>query len=51
MKTKIDDAKNAGGSKYKEKILKTIEGYKSFLIKTSIVSTSTMAMEKERLLV
>jgi len=26
--TKINDAKKAGGSKYKEKILKTIEGYK-----------------------
>lgn len=26
--TKLDDAKKAGGSKYKEKILKTIEGYK-----------------------
>ena len=26
--TKIEDAKKAGGSKYKEKILKTIEGYK-----------------------
>jgi len=26
--TKIDDAKKAGGSKYKAKILKTIEGYK-----------------------
>lgn len=26
--TKLEDAKNAGGSKYKEKILKTIEGYK-----------------------
>ncbi len=27
--TKIEDAKKAGGSKYKEKILKTIEGYKN----------------------
>jgi cob(I)alamin adenosyltransferase len=26
--TKLEDAKKAGGSKYKEKILKTIEGYK-----------------------
>ncbi len=26
--TKIEDAKKAGGNKYKEKILKTIEGYK-----------------------
>lgn len=26
--TKIEDAKNAGGSKYKEKILQTIESYK-----------------------
>jgi len=26
--TKLDEAKKAGGSKYKEKILKTIEGYK-----------------------
>lgn len=27
--TKIDDAKKAGGNKYKEKILKTIESYKT----------------------
>jgi len=27
--TKIEDAKKAGGTKYKEKILKTIEGYKN----------------------
>ncbi|MEP7145818.1 MAG: cob(I)yrinic acid a,c-diamide adenosyltransferase [bacterium] len=27
--TKLEDAKKAGGSKYKEKILKTIEGYKN----------------------
>ena len=26
---KIEDVKNAGGSKYKEKIMKTIEGYKN----------------------
>lgn len=26
---KLEDVKNAGGSKYKEKILKTIEGYKN----------------------
>lgn len=27
--TKLDEAKKAGGSRYKEKILKTIEGYKN----------------------
>lgn len=28
MNTDLENAKNAGGSKYKEKVLKTIEGYK-----------------------